>query len=108
MANAAQTAGLENARELVRRALCAADNGNHAGEQAILKMVNASTMLDVSPHALADMLRESEPLQQPDDGDTEMTITVEDARRLAWALFGIDRDEIMDRVRAALSKASDQ
>lgn len=33
----------EAARELVRKALLAADNGNHAGEQAVLRMAGAPT-----------------------------------------------------------------
>lgn len=56
---------------------------------------------DITVHKLVAMLRESEPHRQPDDGDTEMEITVEDARKIAWALIGHapDRDEILNRLR---------
>lgn len=62
-------------------------------------------MFAVSNHTLADMLRDREPIRQPDDGDTEMEITVEDARRIAWALMGssAQRDDLLNRIRSALS-----
>lgn len=64
-------------------------------------------ILGVSAHKLADMLRDSEPGYQPDDGSTEMEITVDDARRVGWALIGYapDRDEILDRLRASITPA---
>lgn len=62
-------------------------------------------VLGVSAHKLADMLRESEPHRLPDDGDTDMEITVADARRIGWALIGYapDRDVILERLRSSFS-----
>lgn len=65
-------------------------------------------MFSVSGHKLADMLRDSEPHHQPDDCSTEMEITIEDARRIAWALIGYapDRDDILLRLRRSLPDAA--
>ena len=48
----------EAEREIVRRALQAADAGNHAGEVAVLKMAAASELLEALEHiAEPEMMR---------------------------------------------------
>lgn len=70
-----------------------------------LRAINA--VLYASAHKLSDLLREYEPIHQPDDGSTEFEITVDDARKIAWALIGstTDRAEIFARL-AAMEQAS--
>ena len=56
-----------------------------------LRAMNA--VLYASAHKLSDLLREYEPIHQPDDGSTEFEITVEDARKVAWAVLGSSTDQ---------------
>lgn len=60
------------------------------------------SILAASPAKLADMLREAEPDRQPDGSDTLMEISVEDARRIAWALVSGKCAQTSDIYREAL------
>jgi len=59
---------IEEAREIVRRALEAADNGNHAGEQAILRMVGSTDRLREAEGALRPFAKIVPSSFYPEDG----------------------------------------
>lgn len=58
--------------------------------------------LVASPHNLVELLREAEPEKQPDGSDTLMEITVDDARKIAWALLSGKPLQTSDTYREAL------
>jgi hypothetical protein len=58
--------------------------------------------LVASPNKLAEILREAEPESEPNGSATLMEITVEDARKIAWALLSGKPLQTSDSYREAL------
>lgn len=60
------------------------------------------SVLIASPHKLVAMLREAEPESETDGGATLMEISVEDVRKIAWALLSEKPLQTSDTYRGAL------